>query len=102
MTNEMKTLSDKDIKTLVNAYVEFKAAEAKFKSIKDALTKDIAPGKHVSEFGIVTKTVSTRSSVDYSKMLEDNPQIDVTEYTTEKEVVSVTIQNLTKAKTIFS
>lgn len=94
MTNEIQTLSDKDIKDLVKAYVEFKAAEAKFKALKEQLTKHIAPGKHTSKYGVVNKIKAIRTSIDYNAMLDDHPEIDVDDYTTEKEVESVTITSL--------
>ena len=46
---------------LVKAYVEFKAAEAKFKALKEQLTKHIAPGKHTSKYGIVNKIKAIRT-----------------------------------------
>ena len=94
MTKEVKTLDKQEVDALVKAYVKYKAAEAEFKALKETLTNDIEPGKHVGKYGYVNKSVSTRTTVDYKKLLEDNPDIDISKYTTEKEVVMVTIQNL--------
>jgi len=94
MTKEVKTLTNKEVDALVEAYVKFKKAEAEFKALKDMLTADIEPGKHTGKNGYVNKSVSTRTTVDYKQLLEDNPDIDVAKYTTEKEVVMITVQNL--------
>ena len=90
MTNEVKTLTDEQGKVLAQAYSEYKAAEAKFKLLKDQLTKDIANGKHVTKYAIVNKIVKHITSVDYKQACIDN-QVDLTEYTTEKEADNPTI-----------
>jgi len=96
MTKEVKTLSDKEIDALIKAYVKYKAAEAEFKALKDMLTNDLRPGKYTGKNGYINKAVSVRSTIDYKRMIIDNPSIDVSAYTTEKEVAVVTIQNLTE------
>lgn len=98
MTNEVKTLSDSASLELAKAFSEYKAAEARFKLLKDTLTKDLTEGKHIAKYAIVNKVTSTRAIVDYKKACEDN-NIDVSEYTTDKEVVTITVQPLTDTKT---
>ena len=101
MTNEVKTLSDNESKVLAEAYSEYKTAEAKFKLLKDTLTKDLTEGKHIAKYAIVNKTTNVRTTVDYKKACEDN-DIDVSDYTTDKEVVTVTIQPLTVKKSLLN
>lgn len=88
-----KVLNDKQIKQMIQAYVKYKLAENQFKRIKDELTKDLIPGKYESKYGHVTKTISIRKAVDYTAMLRDNPQINVEEYTQEKESTLITVHN---------
>lgn len=90
MTNEVKTLTDEQGKLLAQAYSEYKVAEAKFKLLKDQLTKDITNGKHVTKYAIVNKTVKRVTSVNYKQACIDN-QVDLTKYTTEKEADNPTI-----------
>jgi len=102
MTKEVKTLSEKEVDALVKAYVKYKAAEAEFKLLKDTLvTDDIQPGKYTGKNGYINKSTSIRSSVDYKKLLEDNPDIDVSSYTTEKEVTMVTVTNLVTSDSLI-
>lgn len=101
MTNEVKTLSDNECKALATAFSEFKAAEARFKLLKDTLTANLSEGKHIGKYAIVNKTTSIRTTVDYKKACEDNG-IDVSDYATEKEVTTVTVQPLTVKKSLLS
>lgn len=94
MTKEVKVLNEKQVKALVKAYVEYKKAENAFKKLKDELCKDIIEGKHESDVGYVLKTTSKRSSLDKTRLFEDHPEINEEEYLTEKEVTTITIQNL--------
>lgn len=90
-----KVLSEKQIKELITAYTNYKKAENNFKRIKEALTKDLKPGKYESaSYGYILKSESTRTSVDLDTLLKDHPQIDVNDYTITKQVVMTTIHNL--------
>ena len=94
MTNEVKTISDEASEILAKAFSEYKAAEARFKLLKDTYTKDISEGKHIAKYAIINKTTYVKEVVDYKKACEDNG-IDLSEYTTEKEVTTTTVQPLT-------
>lgn len=98
MTNEVKTLSDEASKELAKAFSEYKAAEARFKLLKDTLTKDLTEGKHIAKYAIVNKVTSVRTVIDYKQACEDNG-IDVSNYTTDKEVVTTTVQPLSTEET---
>lgn len=95
MTKETyKTLEEKQIKKLVDAYVKYKKAEAEFKRLKDEMTKDIAEGKYESKYGNITKNIMTRHSLDANKLKDEHPEIDFDEYMNTTTYTSVTVQNL--------
>lgn len=92
-----KILNDKQIKELIKAHVEYKIAENRFRRVKESLTKDLIPGKYESEkYGYVLKSASKRTYLDTEAILKDYPQINPEEYTREREVISVTVQNYNK------
>lgn len=92
MTKEVKTLSSSDVKRLVKARFKLKEVERDFKNLKDELiTEDVPLGKYESQDGYVTKYLTTRRTIDTKKLLEDHPEINIEEYTTEKECVQVNI-----------
>lgn len=101
MTNEVRTLSDNEGKALAEAYSEYKAAEAKFKLLKDTLTKELTEGKHITKYCIIDKTTYTKKSVDYKKACIAN-EVDVSEYTTENKVTTVSVQPLIVKKSLLN
>lgn len=94
MTNEVKTLTDKQIKELIDADINAKKAIGKLKELKQKYCKDITVGKHDSKYGYVLKTIFTRKDLDKDKLFNEHPEIDEDVYLTEKEVTSITIQNM--------
>jgi len=98
MTNQ---LTEKEIKELVIAQVEYKKAKDKFDEIKERLTKDLEPGKYEGKYGKIIKTVFTKMKTDYKKLLWDNPDIDVKQYEEPQEVSSVVIQNYNTTNSIL-
>ena len=98
MTN---TLTDKEIKELIKAQVAVKQAEDKLKELKEKYCKDLEPGCYTSESGRVTKILKELPTTDWNKMLADNPQINKEDYTTTKEVTSITIRNDMIKGTLF-
>lgn len=96
-----KQLNEKDIKELIMAQVEYKKAKDKFEELKERLTADLEPGKYESRYGNVIKTVFDKSKVNYKKLLWDNPDINVEDYTEQQTVSSVLIQNYNTTNSIF-
>lgn len=94
-------LTEKEIKELVIAQVEYKKAKDKFDEIKERLTKDLAPGKYEGKFGKVTKTIFEKTRTDWKRLIDDNPEIDVNKYSESQESVSVFIQNYNTASGIL-
>ena len=72
MTNEVKELTEDEIKALASAQSDYKAAEVRFKLLKDTLTTNITIGKHIGKSGIVTKAMVKRQVIDYKKALFEN------------------------------
>lgn len=88
-------LSRKQMEMLLNAYLDFKEAEAKFKEIKDKLTKDLPDGKYEIEgLARITKTSQRRRKLDTDSLLNAYPQIDKELFTMEYSATTVTITNL--------
>lgn len=96
-----KQLTEKDIKELIMAQVEYKKAKDKFEELKERLTANLEPGKYESRYGNVIKTVFDKSKVNYKKLLWDNPDINVEAYTEQQTVSSVLIQNYNTTNSIF-
>lgn len=94
-------LTDKEIKELVIAYVEYKKAKDRFDELKKKLTADLIPGKYESKFGQVTKTVFDKEITDWKQLIKDNPNLDVDKYTEKRETTMVFIQNLNTASGIL-
>ena len=92
-------LSIEDIRRLVNAKAEADNAKANYEQVKSEIISDKLPaGKYFAEnIGEVIKSLSVRGVVDYKKLLEDHPEIDVEKYTDYKEVASVIVKSLAKA-----
>ena len=88
-----KTLTEKEIKELIKAQVKYKQAEDKFKELKEKYCKDLEPGSYVSDAGRVVKILKDCPTTDWNRMLADNPQINKGDYTTIKQVESITIRN---------
>lgn len=89
------TLTIQQIKELAAAKSALDAAKINFDMLKDKYCANISAGKYYAEGeGIVLKTVTVRSIVDYKTMLEEHPEINVEKYTEYKEVGSVTIKPL--------
>jgi len=83
-----------DIYKLVNAQTKMDKATSEFKKMKDEMCAGLEPGVYEDKYGRVTKTTYNRNSVNYAKIIEDNPDIKVEEYTEVNSVTSVTIKNL--------
>ena len=99
MTNVQ--LSEEGIKQLINAYVDYKRAEDKFKQLRDTLCKDLVPGRYDSKYGYVTKTTAVTTKTDWQKLLWDHPEIDVSTYESTKEVTRIIVNNMNTASGFF-
>lgn len=94
-------LTEKEIKELVIAQVEYKKAKDKFDEVKERLTKDLEPGKYEGKFGKVIKTVFEKARTDWKRLVADNPELDVSKYTETQENTSILIQNYNTTNSIL-
>jgi len=97
-----KQLNEKQIKQLVNAYVEFKRAEDAWKQLKAELTDDLEPGRYESEYGRVIKNTMKKRLTNWKSLIENHPELDVDAYTEVKDVTAVTVTNLNTKTGLFS
>lgn len=90
-----KSLTINDIKTLVklnNRYQEAKEALDIAKA--ELVPASVLAGKYFEEgVGSVNKVITTQTTVDYKKLLEDHPEIDIEEYTTYHDSSRIYIKN---------
>lgn len=95
MTQEIKTLTDKEIKQLVDAYVDYKKAEDRFKVLKEKLTSDLIEGAYVGKAGKIVKSIATQSSLDIKRLIEEHPELEalIDSYRRNSEFSRVTISN---------
>ena len=94
-------LTEKQIKELVIAQVEYRKAKDRLDELKEELTKDLEPGKYESKFGKVIKSVYDKTMTDWKRLIAENPEIDVYKYTRSQETVSIIIQNLNTTNSLF-
>lgn len=86
--------TEKEIRKLIDAYVDYKKAEDKFKKLKDELTSDLVTGKYESKYGNIIKNLITRNKLNLDKLKADYPDIDFDSYNETTQYISVTIQNM--------
>lgn len=95
MFKSKNKVSRKDAEKLLDAYLEYKNAEAKFKQLKDELLKEVDEG--IYEFdGLckISKTSFLRTTIDGRKILDENPKLDEKRYSKTSVGITVTITNL--------
>ena len=95
MSNVIESISDKDMKELIKAYVTYKKAEANFTKLKKKLTEHLMLGVYESKYGKINKFISVRKLTNFEKLYEDYPEIEkiIEKYKEEKEQTSVLITN---------
>ena len=93
MTNEVKTLTDEQGKILAQLFSKMETAKAEFELYKRQFTKDITSGKHITKYAIINKIEKHLTQVNYKQACIDN-DLDLSEYTTEKDSTTITVQPL--------
>lgn len=94
MTNEVKTLTDEQGKILAQKFSKMKAAEAEYELYKKQFTDDLIPGTYITKYAIINKIEKHLKPIDYKQACINNG-LDLSEYTTEKDSITVTVQPLT-------
>lgn len=96
MSKTKTSLSISEIKELSEAKKQLDNAKTKFDMLKDTYCpEELAAGKYFAEgVGVVTKNTTVRATVNYKKLLEEHPDIDVAKYTEYTEVTSILVKPL--------
>lgn len=95
--NMTKILTSKQIDELLDLQAEYQLIKDKFEAKKLELCKDLPEGKYANSSGCIIKTKSDRQVTDYKRMISDL-DINVSPYTTNKEVETVTMRNYRTSK----
>lgn len=96
MSKTKKELSLNEIKELCEAKKKLDNAKTKYDMLKDAYCpEELLAGKYfIENVGVVTKNKTIRGTVNYKKLLEEHPEIDVEKYTEYAEVTSILVKPL--------
>lgn len=92
-----KILTSKQIDELLDLQAEYQLIKDKFDAKKLELCKDLPEGKYANSSGCIIKTKSDRQVTDYKRMISDL-DINISPYTTNKEVETVTMRNYRTSK----
>ncbi|MBP5468483.1 MAG: hypothetical protein J6Z11_04490 [Candidatus Riflebacteria bacterium] len=96
------TLTAKEVETLVK--LNTKCKEAK-KDLDDAKAKllpnSIAEGKYIAKIGCVQKVGIVQTVIDYKRLIEDHPEINLKKYTTYKDAPRILITDFRDADESF-
>ena len=95
MSKTKTSLTTSDVKTLVNLNTKCKDAKKAFDDAKaDLIPDSIAEGKYVVEgIGCVQKVGIVQTVIDYKKLIEDHPEINLKKYTTYKDAPRILIKD---------
>lgn len=90
-----KSLTVEDIKTLVNLNNKYKEAKDRLDEAKARLVPDSVDfAKYFQEgVGSVNKVHASTTFIDYKRMLDDHPEIDIDDYTEERDSTRIYISN---------
>lgn len=96
MSKTKVSLSISEVKKLVEAKQELDNAKAKFDMLKEEYCpEELATGKYFADgIGVVSKNTTVRATVNYKKLLEEHPEIDVSKYTEYTEIASILVKPL--------
>ena len=95
MSKTKKTLTTSEVKLLVNLNTTSKDAKKALDDAKaELLPESIAEGKYIVEgFGSVIKANVIQTVVDYKRLIEDHPEINLKKYTEYKEAPRIFIND---------
>ena len=85
------TLTDKEMKSLIKKYTAYKKAQREWEALRDELCKDLPVGKYISEFGVISKTMSTCKSLNKDKLMQTYPDLNLNDYETKKEYTAIKV-----------
>ena len=85
------TLTDKEMKSLIKKYTAYKKAQREWEALRDELCKDLPVGKYISEFGVISKIMSTCKSLNKNKLMQTYPDFNLDDYETKKEYTAIKV-----------
>lgn len=91
--SNVKGITKADMTKLVDAYINYKKAEAEFKRIKAKVVDNLEPGIYANEVGRVHKYVVERKLLNSEKLAKEHPEVLelIEEYKESKTQLSVSI-----------
>lgn len=96
------TLTAKDVETLVKLNTKCKAIKKELDDTKAELVPNsIAEGKYVAKIGCVQKVSIVQTVIDYKRLIEDHPEINLKKYTTYKDAPRILIIDFRDADESF-
>lgn len=93
MSKTKRALTTSDVKALVNLNEAVKDAKRVFEDTKAKLVPEsVCEGKYIVEgVGCVQKVSIVQTVIDYKKLIEDHPEINLKKYTTYKDAPRILI-----------
>lgn len=73
--SNVKGITKADMTKLVDAYINYKKAEAEFKRIKTKVVDNLEPGIYENEVGKVNKYIVKRKLLNSEKLAEEHPEV---------------------------
>lgn len=96
------TLTTKDVETLVKLNTNYKNSKKKLDDVKaELLPNSIAEGKYIAKIGCVQKVGIVQTVIDYKRLIEDHPEINLKKYTTYKDAPRILITDFRDADESF-
>lgn len=96
------TLTTKEVETLVKLNTNYKNSKKKLDDAKaELLPNSIAEGKYIAKIGCVQKVGIVQTVIDYKRLIEDHPEINLKKYTTYKDAPRILITDFRDADESF-
>lgn len=96
------TLTAKEVETLVKLNTNYKNSKKKLDDTKaELLPNSIAEGKYIAKIGCVQKVGIVQTVIDYKRLIEDHPEINLKKYTTYKDAPRILITDFRDADESF-
>lgn len=96
------TLTAKEVEILVKLNTNYKNSKKKLDDTKaELLPNSIAEGKYIAKIGCVQKVGIVQTVIDYKRLIEDHPEINLKKYTTYKDAPRILITDFRDADESF-
>lgn len=94
---KQRTLTDKQIETLIRLSVLYKKAKDDFEEAKKILTSNLECGKYSSSKGYVSKNKNIRMVLNMERLAFEHPEINLDDYKDPIESTLILVKNLNLA-----